>query len=122
MPSRTVSIDRPRRVAFSPKGTTVVVVNQDPNQDVFVAVREEMLLPAFGNAVTGGNLYKTVGAVSYGGIYGTRLAAGGGQLNYVDYPGEIWAISSGVALTAAGAIVPAPAGTPTSVDLQVLPG
>lgn len=111
MASRFVSTDRVRRIAFAAKGTTVLVVNQDPNSDVYFATTEEELLNAFGSTTTGGNLN--------GGTIGTKLAANGGQINYVDYPGQLFAIASGFATPAGGGT--AVAGQATA-NLRVTPG
>lgn len=111
MALRFVSIDRVRRIAFSPKGTTIVVVNQDANSDIYIARTEEELLNAFGSITTGGNLNL--------GQMGIKIAANGGQINYVDYPGELWAIASGFATPAAGGA--AVAGL-AQTNVRVLPG
>jgi hypothetical protein len=111
MASRIVTTDRVRRIAFSAKGTTVLVVNQDPNSDVYFATTEEELMNAFGNTTNGGNL--NLGSI------GTKLAANGGQINYVDYPGLLFAIASGFATPAGGGA--AVAGQST-VNLRVTPG
>jgi hypothetical protein len=111
MASRFVGIDRARRIAFSPKGTTVVAVNQDANSDVYIGRTEEELLNAFGSTTNGGNLNN--------GNIGIKLAANGGQLNYVDYPGELWAIASGFATPAGGG---APVAGSSFANIRVLPG
>ncbi len=111
MSARFVSIDRVRRISFSARGTTVVVVNQDAASDVYVGRSEEELLNAFGSITTGGNLNL--------GTIGTKLSANGGQLNYVDYPGELWAIASGFATPAGGG---APVAGAASTYVRVLPG
>lgn len=111
MASRFVGIDRARRIAFSQPGTTIVAVNQDPNSDVYIGRTEDELLNAFGSVTTGGNLN--------GGNIGIKLAANGGQLNYVDYPGELWAIASGFATPAGGG---APIAGQSFANIRVLPG
>jgi hypothetical protein len=111
MAARFVNIDRCRRIAFSGRGTTIVLVNQDAATDVYIARTEEELLNAFGSITTGGNLNL--------GFIGTKLAANGGQLNWTDYDGELWGIASGFATPAGGGVAVAGA---ASTYIRVLPG
>jgi hypothetical protein len=108
---RFVGIDRPRRIGFSPRGATLVVVNQDPDSDIYIAPTEEELLNAFGSITTGGNLNA--------GRIGTKIAANGGQLNYVEYPGQLWAIASGFATPSGGGV---PVAGAASAQVRVIPG
>lgn len=88
MATRFVGTDRPRRVAFSPPGKTSVLVNQDNVSDVYIANTEEELM----------NVPYTVGTGApklTGNSFGTKLAANGGQLNWTEYTGQLWALASG---------------------------
>ena len=110
MALRLVSTDRVRRIAFSPKGGTVVIVNQLGETDIYIFTSEEEGLnvnPAT-NLDANNNLTQ-----------GTKVAANGGQLNYVDYPGQLYAIASGFATPAGGGA--AVAGS-TQTNVRVLPG
>jgi len=96
-----------------------VLVNQDSLTDVYIARTEEELLNAFttnnGANFTGGNLNN--------GTIGTKLAANGGQLNWTNYDGELWAIASGFATPAGGGIPVAGAFPAAGVTyIRVLPG
>lgn len=93
MPLRYVSSDRPRRIAWSPKGETIMLVNQDGDTDVYIGRTEEELL----NAAT-----SNIVAPSNNLNLGVKMAANGGNINYVDYPGELWAIASGFATPVGG--------------------
>jgi hypothetical protein len=121
MPSRFVGRDRARRIAFSQKGTTVIVVNQDGNSDVFISRSEEELMNAFGSA-TGGNLDSLAAARTNLPTIGTKVAANGGQATIVDYIGELWAIASGIATPAGGGTPVLPAGGPFDAVVRVTPG
>ena len=111
MAARFVNTDRCRRIAFSPAGSTIVLVNQDAATDVYIAGTEEELLNAYGSIVNGGNLNL--------GIVGTKLSANGGQLNWTNYKGELWGIASGFATPSGGG---APVAGSASTYIRVLPG
>lgn len=87
MPNRFVGHDRSRRIAFSKAGSTIVLVNQDNVSDVYIFQTEE----------EGLNIpFSSAGVPQLNGAtFGTKLAANGGQLNWTEYKGELWAIASG---------------------------
>lgn len=86
MPSRFVGHDMPRRIAFAPAHSTLVIINQDNVSDIYVAVTEEELR----------NIPFSAGAPQLNnGSIGIKIAAAGGQLTWVDYPGQLFGIASG---------------------------